>query len=101
MIRVFRKNIECDTSRYQPFKFWSQQLSQCVFTKSSCNEAGQIMLNFGSIFGDSACRCDHIKGYAFVNNPKERCYCIPSDEDCTCYKKFCPPSYILTSGNVE
>ncbi|CAG2237453.1 unnamed protein product [Mytilus edulis] len=55
------------------------------------------MLNFGSIFGDSACRCDHIKGYAFVNNPKERCYCIPSDEDCTCYKKFCPPSYILTS----
>ncbi|CAC5363062.1 unnamed protein product [Mytilus coruscus] len=97
VIGVFRKNIDCDTLRYQPFKFWSQQLSQCVFAKSRCNEAGQIMLNFGSTFGDSACRCDHTQGYAFVHSHKEHCYCIPSNEDCTCYKKLCPSSYILTS----
>lgn len=101
MIGVFRKNTECDILRYQPFKFWSHRLSQCVFAKAYCNEAGQIISTLGSTEIDSVCRCDHTKGYAFVNNPKDQCYCMPSKEDCTCYKKTCSLNNSLTSGKTD
>lgn len=100
MIGVFRKNINCEVWRYQPFKFWSHKLSRCVFSKSYCNELGQIMSNLGSPSGDSVCRCDHTRGFAFLSNPKHQCYCVPTNEDCNCYKKACPLNHILTSGKA-
>lgn len=98
VIGVFRKNTDCDIWRYQPFKFWSNRLSQCVFFKSRCNEVGQSMPGFESASDDKVCQCDHNQGYAFINNTKDHCFCKPSEEDCTCYKKKCPSNYILTSG---
>lgn len=86
--------------RYQPFKFWSNELSKCVFSKSNCNEVGQIIYNISSPSIDNDCRCDHTRGYAFLHMPKQSCYCTPTQEDCTCYKKLCPSDYSLASGNI-
>ncbi|CAC5360366.1 unnamed protein product [Mytilus coruscus] len=91
------KNTDCNLWRYQPFKFWSHELSQCLFQKSSCNELGQIMFNNSSASNDNVCRCDHIQGYAFLHIPKNHCYCIPTQEDCTCYKKMSSIDHELRS----
>lgn len=98
MIGNKRKNTNCASLRYQPFKFWSYQHSQCVFSKSRCNEIGQIVSALGSTYGDRICRCDHEQGYAFLTLPKHHCYCTPSIEDCTCYRKTCPVNNTLMSG---
>lgn len=101
MLGIFRKNTGCDILRYQPFRFWSHKLSQCVFVKSRCNELGQIMYDHGEVFDDSVCRCDHTQGYAHVYPTREKCHCKPSVEDCTCYKKTCPSNHILTLGKID
>ncbi|XP_052076822.1 uncharacterized protein LOC127714830 [Mytilus californianus] len=55
------------------------------------------MSDIGSPSGDSVCRCDHTRGFAFLSDPNRHCYCTPSNEDCTCYKKSCPLNHTLTS----
>lgn len=98
MIRGERDNDNCIDSRYQPFKLWSNRSSECEFLKNDCNEMGQVIANNGSTTKDRTCRCDYNKGFDFIIKPKEVCYCIPSEEDCSCYKKNCLPGQILTQG---
>lgn len=80
-----RTGRNCSTERYQPFKFWSNESSDCVYQKSLCNEIGQTTCQRRSTKEDTTCTCDHTKGYGFVTQPKNIQYCIPSKEDCSCY----------------
>ncbi|CAC5416777.1 unnamed protein product [Mytilus coruscus] len=90
-----RKNTDCSTLKYQPFKFWSHRLSQCVFKKSMCGELGQILNGNGSSMADSTCRCDYTAGFAFVTEPRDKCFCRPTEEDCMCYIVSCPTNMPL------
>ncbi|CAC5420917.1 unnamed protein product [Mytilus coruscus] len=88
----------CDLERFQPFKFKTEGNSRCVFEKSVCNEEGQVNLKNGTTISDRTCRCDYTDGYAFVTTPANICYCVPSQEDCSCFKKPCKEKEILTPG---
>ncbi|VDI54340.1 Hypothetical predicted protein [Mytilus galloprovincialis] len=48
-----------------------------------------LVFSNDSSSADTACRCDYTKGYAFVTRPKNRCFCNPSDADCSCYRSTC------------
>lgn len=72
--------------------------SKCVFSKSTCTEEGQILHSNGTTKTDKTCRCDYTKGYAYVKIPKTTCYCDPTREDCSCYKKPCGENKVLTAG---
>ncbi|CAC5425689.1 unnamed protein product [Mytilus coruscus] len=37
----------------------------------------------------TTCGCNSSKGYRFVIKPRNNCFCIPSEEDCICYKVTC------------
>ncbi|XP_063436533.1 uncharacterized protein LOC134717962 [Mytilus trossulus] len=95
--------VDCNKNRYQPFKLRSNVSSQCEIQRSQCNEIGQVIYNNGTTMDDIVCRCDYRKGFAFLSEPENPCYCIPSKEDCTCYKKQCSglltPDYICTKSN--
>ncbi|XP_076084530.1 uncharacterized protein LOC143055281 [Mytilus galloprovincialis] len=80
---------ECDTGRYQPIVFTTHGNSECIFSKSMCADEGQLVFSNDSSSADTACRCDYTQGYAFVTRPTNRCFCNPSDEDCSCYKSTC------------
>lgn len=99
IVSGLRRNTDCSSKRYQPFKFWSNTSSQCVFKKSKCNEIGQTFVDNDSTKKDTECRCDYKKGFGFIVKPKNTCVCIPSKEDCTCYSVPCPLNYTLTAGN--
>lgn len=86
----------CEDSRFQPFKFWTFSGNDCVLLKSKCWEEGQIFYSFGSTTLDISCQCDYSKGYAFVTVPVNYCFCDPSAEDCSCYRKACNNNYILS-----
>ncbi|CAG2212473.1 unnamed protein product [Mytilus edulis] len=88
----------CAKSRYQPFRLWSNVSGQCIFKKSQCVSDGQFLYNNGTTESDRSCRCDYTHGYVFINKPRHPCYCIPSEEDCSCYKKYCPNNRLLTPG---
>lgn len=88
----------CDLERFQPFKFKTDGYSRCVFEKSVCNEEGQVNLKNGTTISDRTCRCDYTGGYAFVTKPANICFCVPSQEDCSCFKKHCKEKEILTPG---
>lgn len=79
----------CRYSRYQPFPFSTDGNNKCVYQKSFCNEEGQIVYREGSTINDTTCGCDSSQGYKFVTTPKHNCYCIPSEEDCSCHKLIC------------
>ncbi|VDI09723.1 Hypothetical predicted protein [Mytilus galloprovincialis] len=87
----------CNRTRYQPFKFSMDGNSDCVFLKSMCSEDGQIVYSNGTTKTDITCRCDYTRGYNFVKIPKHTCYCDPSREDCSCYKKPCGDHEVLTA----
>lgn len=91
-------SFECENAdRYQPFGL--QHFSdQCVYLRSKCSEPGQVRYNEGSKTVDKSCRCNFAQGYAFVKAPKMPCFCTPSIEDCSCYLKRCPDSFIISSG---
>ncbi|XP_071139757.1 uncharacterized protein [Mytilus edulis] len=80
----------CDSQRYQPIRYFNSDGSDCILRKSVCNEEGQIIVEDGSPISDRRCRCDYRRGYSFVSEPKNKCTCIPSIEDCSCYFKHCP-----------
>lgn len=88
----------CHSNRYQPIQFWSNGSSDCILSKSTCNEEGQLTFHNGTNVGDRACRCDYTRGYDFVNTQTNRCFVIPLDEDCSCYLKHCDAEQILTPG---
>lgn len=90
----------CASDRYQPFFFWTNGSSQCTFHKSSCRGEGQMIATDKSTNKDATCRCDYTRGYSFVLQPTHITYCVPSEEDCSCYTKPCPDGYILNTGAV-
>ncbi|XP_071154308.1 heat shock 70 kDa protein 12A-like isoform X2 [Mytilus edulis] len=92
-----RRNIECGNTTYQPYSLWSNESSTCTFKKSLCTESGQIQYKLSSSAEDIQCRCDYTKRYAFVFTPTHRCFCTPSEEDCSCYIKQCGFGYILNA----
>ncbi|XP_076109060.1 uncharacterized protein LOC143077058 [Mytilus galloprovincialis] len=90
---VFRPNVlnsQCAINRYQPIRFLTTENSNCLYRKSVCNDEGLIVHNIGTNASDTTCRCNYQKGYTFVNKPKNICYCIPSEEDCSCFLIKCP-----------
>ncbi|CAC5409418.1 unnamed protein product [Mytilus coruscus] len=96
IIKGYRRNTNCSASRYQPFKFYSSQLSKCVFIKSSCSEEGQLIFSPGSTTNDRTCGCNYTEGCTFLVKPKSHRFCIPEQEDCTCYVTSCPKNNVLT-----
>lgn len=50
---------------------------------------------------DTTCRCDYDRGYSFLSQPKHITYCIPSKEDCSCYRKQCPDGHMLNAGTCS
>ena len=100
--RVYSRNFNrapCNDTRYQPIPFVTNGNSDCIFRKSLCTEEGQILFTNGTMETDSTCRCDYKQGYAFVTVPRSKCYCRPSEEDCSCYLKKCQGiGYYLSAG---
>lgn len=96
------RNVKCLDGRYQPFTFGSSQSSDCSYLKSNCTETGQIISDLASnitdSIGDSNCRCDYRRNFAFISPPRNPCFCIPSEEDCSCYITQCPNNTILSPG---
>ena len=92
-----RTDSNCYSERYQPFIFWSNETSDCVYQKSLCSEIGQTIYDRRSTREDSTCSCDYAKGYGFVTQPKNIKYCIPSKEDCSCYLVQCADNNTLSS----
>lgn len=93
-------NINCSNDRFQPFKFYSSELSKCVFVKTLCSGEGQIIFSEGSIKEDRKCRCDYRKGYAFLSRPTDQCLCNPGEADCSCYILNCLKNSLLLSGKI-
>lgn len=101
---VYRGNIDADLCpgyRYMPSNFKSNMTESCIFLKSTCNGEGQFVHQNWSLAEDATCMCDFSNGYAFIQKPKNNCFCRPSMEDCSCYKKPCNNSnYILSPGII-
>lgn len=91
-------NSQCAKSRYQPMTFRTTGNSDCVFSRSICTEEGLVVHNIGTNLSDTTCRCDYRNGYTFVIEPKNKCYCLPFEEDCSCYRRNCRP---LTQGKYS
>ncbi|CAC5421826.1 unnamed protein product [Mytilus coruscus] len=75
----------CSVTRYQPFIFDTIGNSDCIFQKSLCNSLGQETYQNGNTTVDRKCICNTDKGYAFVRNSQNQCYCNPSTDDCSCH----------------
>ncbi|CAC5383304.1 unnamed protein product [Mytilus coruscus] len=90
------EGVQCETNRYQPFIFWTNGSDLCKFKKSLCTEEGQTLFSIGTNRADRTCRCDYTKGYVFVVRPKNRCFCMPLEEDCSCFIRHCPSGLVLT-----
>ncbi|CAC5398314.1 unnamed protein product [Mytilus coruscus] len=92
--------VHCGENHYQPFKYSSSNGDTCVFLKSACNEEGQIESFERRTTSDRTCRCDNRFGYSFVSQPYNTCFCVPSEEDCSCYYKECDKAQVLTPDYV-
>lgn len=88
----------CPIYKYQPYKLWSNRSSDCEFLKSECSELGQIACGIGTTISDLTCRCDHMRGYAFLTTPRNVSLCEPTVEDCSCFLKICDENTILAAG---
>ncbi|XP_052097390.1 uncharacterized protein LOC127732395 isoform X4 [Mytilus californianus] len=85
---VFQPNLNratCSVTRYQPEIFETNGNSDCTYQKSLCNSLGQETYEYGNTTVDIKCMCNTDRGYTFVMNSKNQCYCNPSTEDCSCY----------------
>ncbi|CAC5398305.1 unnamed protein product [Mytilus coruscus] len=89
----------CNTNKFQPFKFWTNSSSDCVFKKTNCTEEGQVVFDKGNSTANRKCRCDYTSGYAFVTQPRHDCYCDPELEDCSCYVLTCRAKEVITPGS--
>lgn len=90
--------VPCEHNRFQPFTFSTNGNDECVYAKSICSLEGQVVSNDGESDIDTSCTCDYTYEYAFVREPAAKCKCDPFIEDCTCYKKLCPPNSVLSPG---
>ena len=89
----------CKDGRYQPFIYWTNVTSGCVYRKSMCSEEGQVVYNDTDHTADTTCRCDYTKGYTFVTRPRNSCFCKPTEEDCSCFRYVCKgSSEVLSQG---
>ncbi|CAG2193382.1 unnamed protein product [Mytilus edulis] len=79
----------CPLDHYQPFHVVSNLTVGCALQKTKCSGEGQVVYEDNDPKRDTTCRCDYTKGYGFVEPPRNNCFCIPSQEDCTCYVKTC------------
>ncbi|CAG2213884.1 unnamed protein product [Mytilus edulis] len=87
---VLRGNLdsdECFSERFQPFTFTTEGYSDCIYKKSVCVDKGLVIHHNGSTKYNRKCRCDYARGYVFVQTPQYNSSCIPSQEDCSCFKK--------------
>lgn len=89
---------ECTEERFQPVKFLTNETSNCIFAKSFCSEEGSVLVDNGTTRTDVKCRCDYTKDYSYVNEPRDKCGCQPTVDDCSCYLKTCPGSHVLSQG---
>ncbi|XP_071125223.1 uncharacterized protein [Mytilus edulis] len=89
------ESVPCANDRYQPITFWTNS-NLCKFGKSVCTDEGQVLFSLGTTKTDSTCRCDYTKGYDFVVRPKSSCFCLPSEEDCSCFIRNCPSGFVLS-----
>ncbi|XP_071160630.1 uncharacterized protein [Mytilus edulis] len=90
--RGFRQYIDyepCPIDRYQSFVFWSNGDHQCSMLKSLCSEKGQVQYDNGTSTSDKRCNCDTASGYVFAVPPKNKRFCVSSEEDCSCLQKTC------------
>ncbi|XP_052097384.1 uncharacterized protein LOC127732394 isoform X2 [Mytilus californianus] len=81
----------CSSQRYEPWpiKFFTNVSTNCIFQKSACHEEGQVVFDNGNRSTDANCRCDYTRGYDFIVKPRNPCFCVPSEEDCSCYLRMC------------
>ncbi|VDI12813.1 Hypothetical predicted protein, partial [Mytilus galloprovincialis] len=83
----------CPDDQYQPMPYASNEDNKndkCMYLKTRCNGEGQLIHDLSEKPDkDRTCRCDYSQGYDFVYKPRHRCYCIPTEEDCSCYRKPC------------
>ncbi|XP_076088943.1 uncharacterized protein LOC143059347 [Mytilus galloprovincialis] len=93
----------CSLERYQPWPitFYTNVGTNCIFLKSTCNDEGQVIFSNGDRNTDKTCRCDYTRGYAFLVKPKKTCFCVPSEEDCSCYIKTCHDQNYALSSDYE
>ncbi|CAG2194443.1 unnamed protein product [Mytilus edulis] len=79
----------CSLDRYQPWPltYYTNVSTNCIFLKATCNEEGQVVHDKGNRNTDITCKCDYTKGYDFLVKPRNPCFCIPSEEDCSCFLK--------------
>lgn len=90
----------CPGNLYQPFTFFTNSSSNCELKRSFCSEEGQIVSGNGTTRTDRQCRCDYSLGYSYVNTPRNVCACLPSEEDCSCYRKTCSKHNILSPDYI-
>ncbi|VDI75591.1 Hypothetical predicted protein, partial [Mytilus galloprovincialis] len=76
----------CPGDEFQFEPSWSNEQSRCLFRKSFCNEEGQIIYSDENSSRDRRCVCDYTNGYKFTTYPINRNYCVPFEEDCSCYR---------------
>lgn len=93
------EGVQCARDRYQPFIFWTNGSYLCKFEKSLCHGEGEVRFSLGTTTEDRACRCDYTKGYDFVVRPNHTCFCMPVEEDCSCFIRQCPSGFVLSPGN--
>ncbi|XP_063416282.1 uncharacterized protein LOC134697926 [Mytilus trossulus] len=86
----------CKSDKYQPHKWWTNGSSDCQYLKSTCNEEGQVPYDNGTISRDTKCRCDYTNYYTFVSSTRNKCFCDPTEEDCSCNRKKCYYDQVLT-----
>ncbi|VDI51969.1 Hypothetical predicted protein [Mytilus galloprovincialis] len=93
----------CSSERYQPWPitFYTNVSTDCIFLKSACNEEGLVVYDNGNRNTDITCRCDYTRGYDFIVKPRNRCFCVPSEEDCSCHLKMCPKATDKLSPDYE
>ncbi|VDI79109.1 Hypothetical predicted protein, partial [Mytilus galloprovincialis] len=93
----------CSLERFQPWPitYYTNVSTNCIFLKSKCNGEGQIVYGNGTRNSDTSCRCDYTLGYDFLTRPRNQCFCIPSEEDCSCYLKTCPDSTFMLSPDYK
>ncbi|CAC5400773.1 unnamed protein product [Mytilus coruscus] len=102
--RIFARHfsrLECIQQRFQPIIFWTNEsMSDCIYAKSICSEEGQIVYKYDSTKDDTTCRCDYKNNFSFIKTPRNFCFCIPTEEDCSCFIKSCPVNQTLSAGRL-
>lgn len=94
------ESVRCERDRYQPITYWTNSSGLCKFKKSACTGEGQIPFSLGTNKLDSSCRCDYTQGYDFVVRPTNTCFCMPAEEDCSCFIRQCPIGFVLSPGKT-